>query len=66
MVKHIQTKDDHDLSTSHSLCSETYIFPSETLSNIIDKMPKLTPQERRQAMRISHSPSTNSRKWSQS
>jgi hypothetical protein len=65
MVKYNQTKEDTDLSTSQSLCSDSDVFASETLRNIIDKMPKLTPEERRQTIRQNYSTKSNSRKWSQ-
>jgi len=65
MVKYNHRKEDLDLSTTQSNCSDSDVFPSETLSNIIDKMPKLTPEERRQTMRMTYSTKNNSKKWSQ-
>lgn len=65
MVKYSQRKEDGELSTSQSICYESDIFPSETLSNIIDKMPKLTSEERRRTSKLSINEKNSSRKWSQ-
>jgi hypothetical protein len=64
MVKYTQKKEYCEVSTSHSIYSESDTFPSETLSNIIDQMPKLTAQERKDN-RLHIFPMNNSRKWSQ-
>ena len=65
MVKYIHRKEDCEVSTSHSIYSESEIIPSETLSNMIDKMPKLTAQERKQTTRLHLYSNSNSKKWSQ-
>jgi len=47
MVKSAQNNEDYEISTTQTICSDIDIFHNETLTSIIDKMPKLTPQERR-------------------
>ena len=64
MVKYNHKKEDCELSTSQSICCDSEVSPSETLIHIIDQMPKLTAQERKQAIRLSHCLKNNSRKWS--
>jgi hypothetical protein len=64
MVKYSHTKQDIDLSTTHSTCSDTDTIQPETLTNIIDKMPKLTTEQRRQAVRLNLWHKNSSRKWS--
>jgi hypothetical protein len=65
MVKYPSKREETDLSTSHSLCSESEVPLTETLLTIIEQMPKLTSLERRQGMRSSQCVRSNSRKWSQ-
>jgi hypothetical protein len=65
MVKYCCNKQDIDLSTSQSFCSDSDILQTETLCNIIDKMPKLTSDERKQTLRLNLYNKNNSRKWSQ-
>lgn len=64
MVKFSQRKEDSDLSTSHSQCSDTELTPLETLSNIIDALPKLTHAQRRLSYHAHRNTKTVSRKWS--
>jgi len=47
MVKSARNNEDCEISTIQTICSDIDIFHNETLTSIIDKMPKLTPQERR-------------------
>lgn len=65
MVKYTLRKEDCEVSTTHTICSDTDIYHSETLISIIDKMPKLTPQERKETTRLHQSSNNNSKKWSQ-
>ena len=65
MVKYCQNKPDIDLSTTHSTCSDTDTLQPETLTHIIDKMPKLTTHQRKQALRLNLYNKNSSRKWSQ-
>ena len=65
MVKSARSKEDCDISATQTICSDTDIFHNETLGSMIDKMPRLTHQERRQAIRLHHRSNSNSKKWSQ-
>lgn len=65
MVKYCHTKQDIDLSTTHSTCSDTDTLQPETLTNIIDRMPRLTSEQRKQAVHLNLYNKNSSRKWSQ-
>lgn len=65
MVKYICKSEDSELSTSQSLFTENDVPLVETLSNLIERVPKLTTQQRRQTIRLPHSSKGHSRKWSQ-
>ena len=65
MVKYLCKRDETDLSTIQSICSESEVPVPETLINIIEQVPKLTSLERRQGIRLPHSMRSTSRKWSQ-
>lgn len=65
MVKSTLRKEESDLSTSQSLCGESDQPSLETLSSIIDALPKLTHAQRRLSYRAHRNSKTVSRKWSQ-
>lgn len=44
MVKYICKSEDSELSTSQSLFTENEVPLVETLSNLIERVPKLTTQ----------------------
>ena len=66
MVKYLEKKEDSELSTSQSMFteSESLVAPC-TLTTLIQQVPKLTPQEKKNSYRAMHAAKSNSRKWSQ-
>jgi hypothetical protein len=64
MVKSSLRKEEVELSTSHSLCSESELPSLETIATIIDALPKLTHAQRRLSYHAHRHTKTVSRKWS--
>lgn len=65
MVKSTLRKEESDLSTSQSVYGESDQPSLETLSSIIDALPKLTHAQRRLSYHANRNNKTVSRKWSQ-
>ena len=66
MVKYLEKKEDCELLTSHSVCTDSEpLLPTCTLTTLIQQVPKLTPLEKRNSYRMMPGAKNNSRKWSQ-